>query len=108
MVLGVKHRENLRFARTKIWGVVRNLFRAVGMNLYKLGIIKEEQVCACILHYYSIFIISSFKDVFYLTVDELHAYVEGRSVTNDLAALAELRKKEWSGYKKVMLGHKHM
>jgi len=34
-------------------------------------------------------------------VDELFAYVEGRSVTNDLAALAELRKKEWSGYKKV-------
>ena len=41
------------------------------------------------------------KDVFYLTVDELFAYVEGRSVTNDLAALTELRKKEWSGYKKV-------
>lgn len=44
MWLGVKHRENLRFARTKIWGVVRNLFRAVGMNLYKLGVIKTEQV----------------------------------------------------------------
>jgi len=41
------------------------------------------------------------KDVFYLTVDELFAYVEGRSVTNDLSALAELRKKEWNGYKKV-------
>lgn len=41
------------------------------------------------------------KDIFYLTVDELFAYVEGRSVTNDLMALAELRKKEWSGYKKV-------
>lgn len=41
------------------------------------------------------------KDVFYLTVDELYAYVEGRSVTNDLAALVDLRKKEWSGYKKV-------
>ena len=44
MWLGVKHRENLRFARTKIWGIVRNLFRAVGMNLHKLGIIKTEQV----------------------------------------------------------------
>ena len=42
------------------------------------------------------------KDVFYLTVDELFAYVEGRSVTNDLAALADLRRKEWSGYKKVL------
>ena len=41
------------------------------------------------------------KDVFYLTVDELFEYVEGRSVTNDLMALTDLRKKEWSGYKKV-------
>ena len=44
MWLGVKHRENLRFARTKIWGIVRNLLRAVGTNLYKLGVIKTEQV----------------------------------------------------------------
>ena len=43
---GVKHRENLRFARTKIWGVIRNLFRGVGLNLYKLGIIKEKEVCS--------------------------------------------------------------
>ena len=42
--LGVKHRENMRFARTKIWGIVRNLFRAVGVNLHKLGAIKAEQV----------------------------------------------------------------
>ena len=35
-------------------------------------------------------------------MDELFAYVEGRSVTNDLAALAEIRKKEWNGYKKVV------
>jgi len=56
--VGVKHRENLRFARTKIWGVVRNLFRAVGMNLYKLGIIKEEQARTCVLLLY-IFVIFS-------------------------------------------------
>ncbi|XP_065909543.1 rifampicin phosphotransferase-like isoform X2 [Dysidea avara] len=79
---GVKHRENLRFARTKIWGVIRNLFRGVGLNLYKLGIIKEKE------------------DVFYLTVDELYAHVEGRSVTNNLAGIVELRKSEWTSYKK--------
>ena len=45
MMLGVKHRENLRFARTKIWGVVRNLFRGVGKNLHGLGVIKSPQVC---------------------------------------------------------------
>ena len=100
--LGVKHRENLRFARTKVWGVVRHLFRAVGLNLYKLGMIKTEEVHTSILllHTYwsSVCLV---KDVFYLTVDELFEYVEGRSVTNDLMALTDLRKKEWSGYKKV-------
>ena len=103
MWLGVKHRENLRFARTKIWGVTRNLFRAVGLNLYKLGMIKAEEVHICNLllcPYYSC-CICLVKDVFYLTVDELFTYVEGRSVTNDLMALTDLRKKEWSGYKKV-------
>lgn len=90
----------MRFARTKIWGVVRNLFRAVGINLCKLGIINTKQVyMTLVLHYCVAFCF--FKDVFYLTVDELFAYVEGRSVTNNLTALVELRKKEWSEYKKV-------
>lgn len=112
--LGVRHRENLRFARTKIWGVVRNLFRAVGMNLYKLGMIKTEEVRACVylLYTYWYCLICLMKDVFYLTVDELFAYVEGRSVTNNLTALADLRKKEWSEYKKVWscisIAHVHM
>ena len=99
--LGIKHRENLRFARTKIWGIVRNLFRAVGTNLHKLGIIKTEQVHSIAILHTGYWLLCFMKDVFYLTVDELFAYVEGRSVTNDLAALADLRKKEWSGYKKV-------
>jgi len=34
-------------------------------------------------------------------VDELHAYVEGRAVTNNLAGIVELRKSEWTSYKKV-------
>lgn len=41
---GVKHRENLRFARTKLFGVFRDLFRAIGNNLVRLGLLKERQV----------------------------------------------------------------
>jgi pyruvate,water dikinase len=47
---GVKHRENLRFARTKIFGIARHLFRAMGERLVRLGELDEA------------------RDVFYLTV----------------------------------------
>ena len=41
---GVKHRENLRFSRTKLFGIFRSLFRAIGCNLVSLGLLKEQQV----------------------------------------------------------------
>ena len=34
------------------------------------------------------------RDVFYLSIDEIVAYVEGRGLTHDLASLAALRKAE--------------
>ena len=83
---GVRHRENLRFARTKLFGIFRGLFRAIGDNLVDLGMLKERQ------------------DVFYLTVEEIYAFVEGRSVTNNILGLVELRRQEYDGYKKVKEG----
>ena len=43
-VLAVKHRENMRFARAKLWGIIRSLFRAVGLNLKKLGLTDDKEV----------------------------------------------------------------
>ena len=80
---GVRHRENLRFARTKLFGVFRDLFRAIGENFVDLGLLKERQ------------------DVFYLTVEEIFAFVEGRAVTNNIPGLVELRREEFNGYRKV-------
>ena len=40
----VKHRENLRFSRTKLFGVFRTLFRAIGHNLVQLHLLKDRQV----------------------------------------------------------------
>ncbi|XP_064399663.1 rifampicin phosphotransferase-like isoform X2 [Halichondria panicea] len=79
---GVRHRENTRFARTKLFGVFRTLFRSIGKNLTALGLLKDQQ------------------DVFYLTTGELFAFVDGRGVTNHLAGLVELRRQEYDGYKK--------
>ena len=40
----VRHRENMRFSRTKMFGVFRNLFRAIGSNLVALGLLEDRQV----------------------------------------------------------------
>lgn len=77
----VRNRENLRFLRTKIFGVSRHLFRGMGVQLMRLGQIEKRD------------------DIFYLTVEELMAFIEGRSLTANLAALVELRKKEFENYK---------
>ena len=77
----VKTRENLRFARTKIFGVVRHLFRAMGENFVRLGILTDSH------------------DIFYLTIDEITSFVEGRSATVNLGVLAAERKKEYEAYR---------
>ncbi|KAG0212455.1 hypothetical protein BGX33_003635 [Mortierella sp. NVP41] len=76
----VKHRENLRFARSKVFGVMRRIFRGMGHQLVALGALDAEQ------------------DVFYLTTEELLSYVDGRAVSRDLKALTNLRKSEFAGY----------
>lgn len=105
VLLGVRHRENLRFSRTKLFGVFRTLFRSIGTNLVKLGLLQDRQVrhshilcvCVCVTRN---FVVLALQDVFYLTVEEIRAFVEGRSVTNDLAGLVDLRKQEYDQYKK--------
>jgi pyruvate,water dikinase len=79
--LGVKNRENMRFARTKIYGLLRELFRAVGENFEREGIVDDKQ------------------DVFYLSVEEIWDFVRGTAITTDLRALITLRKNEFSSFK---------
>jgi pyruvate,water dikinase len=76
----VRDRERLRFERTRTFGVVRRLFRAVGENLARLGMIERED------------------DVFYLTVEEILGVAEGSAVTLGLAELAAMRRREFAEY----------
>lgn len=78
---GVKNRENMRFARTKIYGLLRLLLQAIGHTFSREGIIDTPH------------------DIFYLTVDEIWDYIKGTAVTRDLRALVALRKKEFDGYR---------
>ena len=80
--LGVKNRENMRFARTRIFGLVRELVRALGAHLARAGVLAEED------------------DVFHLTLDEVLDFVKGTAVTTRLRDLAALRRAEFDEYRR--------
>jgi len=78
---GVKNRENMRFARTKIYGLLRQLLNAVGEYLSKEKIIDSQQ------------------DIYYLTITEVWDYIKGTAVTTDLRGLIAVRKTEFDNYR---------
>lgn len=84
----VKYRENLRLLRTLVFGLVRDLYRALGDRLATVGRLDTG------------------RDVFYLTVEEIESYHAGTAVSADLAALARTRKAEYAAYGALDLPHR--
>jgi pyruvate,water dikinase len=76
----VRDRENLRLERTRLFGRVRRIFIEIGRQLHALDLLDDA------------------RDIFYLEVDEVLAFAEGRSTTTDLRGLAAVRKREFRGY----------
>jgi pyruvate,water dikinase len=79
----VRNRENLRLQRTRLFGRVRRIFRECGGRLYAGGVLESP------------------RDVFYLQVEEIVAYVNGGAATAELGALTALRKTEFAGYRSL-------
>ena len=77
----VRDRENLRFCRTRIFGLTRDLFRGVGWQLYRTGQLADPE------------------DVFYLTTDDLFGYVRGTSTCTDLRGIAGVRRAEFDVFR---------
>lgn len=77
----VKARENLRFERTRVFGRVRRIVVEAGRRLTAEGLLVSA------------------ADVFYLQIDEILGVVEGTVTTANLAALAEVRRREYDGYR---------
>jgi pyruvate,water dikinase len=77
----VRERENLRFERTRVFGRARLIVIELGKRLAALDRLDDH------------------RDIFYLEVDEMLAFVEGRATTTDLKALVALRRKEFDGYR---------
>jgi phosphohistidine swiveling domain-containing protein len=73
----VRDRENLRFERTRLFGRVRRIFLELGRRLCASGALDDP------------------RDVLYLEVDEVLAFVEGRATATNLRGLAALRRDEF-------------
>lgn len=84
----VKHRESMRLARTRGFGLVRDIVLAIGDRFVEAGKLEAR------------------RDVFFLTIDEIEAYHDGRSVCADLEGLVAVRKKEFEQYEKLGLPHR--
>ncbi|MFY9309033.1 MAG: PEP/pyruvate-binding domain-containing protein [Bacteroidia bacterium] len=80
----VSSRENLRYERTRAFGIVREIFSHMGKRFYAEGIIEHS------------------RDIFYLTKEEIFSFIEGTSVTQNVKALIALRKKEFESYQQQL------
>jgi rifampicin phosphotransferase len=79
----VRDRENLRFERTRVFGLVRRIFVALGHRLHAAGSIETP------------------RDIFHLRVEEIFGHVQGTSTGADLAGLVRLRREEWERYEEM-------
>lgn len=77
----VRHRENLRFCRTRAFALVRSIVVAMGERLAAAGVIDRRD------------------DVFYLEIDELIAFARGTATTTDLRGLAGVRRREFDAHR---------
>ena len=79
----VLQRERLRFARTRVFGRARQILLELGKRFAAIDCIESP------------------RDVFYLELDEVLGYVEGRSTTTDLKGLVSLRKAEFARWQEL-------
>ena len=83
----VKNRENMRLARTRLFGLFRDIYMQLGTQMSLYGILELP------------------RDIFYLTVEEIEHLYSGTSVQKDLKPLVVARKEEFSQYEKEDLPH---
>ncbi len=76
----VSARENLRYERTRGFGMVRRMFLAIGKQFYAEHLIEHP------------------RDIFYLTRDEIFNFIKGTSVSLQIKPLIALRQAEYAQY----------
>lgn len=76
----VRCRENLRFERTRLFGRVRAILRALGDRLHADGLLDDP------------------RDVFYLELGEVLSLWDATGTTSDMANLSRCRRVEFAEY----------
>jgi pyruvate,water dikinase len=84
----VSARENLRYERTRGFGVVRQLFCAIGKVFFAESIIEQE------------------RDIFFLSKEEIFDHIKGTSFNADLKALITLRKVNFEAFENDTTGER--
>jgi phosphohistidine swiveling domain-containing protein len=84
----VKYRENMRLARTRGFGLYRDLHLGLGARLAEAGRLDHA------------------RDIFYVTVEEIDGFFDGTATAADLRALAAARKAEFASHEKMELPHR--
>lgn len=77
----VRNRENLRFARSRLFGLLRGILNALGAQWTQAGVLAAP------------------RDIYYLTIGEIWDFVEGTAVTQNLSALVTLRRAEFDAHR---------
>jgi pyruvate,water dikinase len=77
----IRNRENLRFARSRLFGLLRGILNSLGQQWTRSGILEQA------------------NDIYYLTIGEIWDFVEGTAVTQNLKGLVALRRAEYRNYK---------
>jgi len=83
----IRNRENMRLARTRAFGLFRSIYLEIGEQLAFYGKIDEP------------------RDIFFLSIEEIYAYKEGRSIHTQLDTLIAPRKQEFASYEDNDLPH---
>lgn len=76
----VSNRENLRYARTRGFGMVRRIFVAMGEVFFSEGLIDDP------------------RDIFWLKQEEIFDMIQGASEMNELRPLISTRKSQYAVY----------
>ncbi len=79
---GVRDRENLRLERTRLFGRVRRIVVELGKRFHADGVLDDP------------------RDVFYVEMDEILSWVEGRATSTNLRRLSAVRRAEFEAYER--------
>lgn len=76
----VRNRENLRFARSRLFGLLRGILNSLGTQWTQADVLAQP------------------ADIYYLAIGEIWDFVEGTAVTQNLSALVALRRAEFEAH----------